>query len=307
MGIGTVNVPGLGRSGIPEAPLDGEKYLRQSGAWSALTEIGNLANLATTAKTDLVAAINEIVSFSKALKEGTGAGLHNSIYRGKYLGDHVTAEQWAAIQAGTFDDLWVGDYWTIGGHNWRIADFDYFHFGNGAHHIVIVPDSALYQAKMNDTNTTEGGYAGSKMHTTNLEQAKTLIANAFGAAHIMRHELSFSNTVTNGVVTGVAQFECTVELMSERMVYGCSIASGNGFNGTTYNVAWTEMKSQLALFRHRADMIGISGFTWLYDVGKTDRWCCLYDDLTYCGIAHYGAPSAEMGVRPYVCIYQATA
>lgn len=40
---------------------------------------------------------------------------HNSIYRGKYLGSSVTAEQYLAISTGAFTDLYIGDYWTIGG------------------------------------------------------------------------------------------------------------------------------------------------------------------------------------------------
>lgn len=54
------------------------------------------------------------------------AGAHNGIYRGKFLGNSVTAAQYAAIAAGTFEDLYIGDYWTIGGVNWRIAAFDYY-------------------------------------------------------------------------------------------------------------------------------------------------------------------------------------
>lgn len=45
------------------------------------------------------------------------AGAHNAIYRGKSLGSTVTTAQYAAIKAGTFDDLYIGDYWTIGGVN----------------------------------------------------------------------------------------------------------------------------------------------------------------------------------------------
>ena len=53
------------------------------------------------------------------------AGFHNSIYRGKNLGSSVSAEQWAQIGAGTFDDMFIGDYWVINGVTWRIAAFDY--------------------------------------------------------------------------------------------------------------------------------------------------------------------------------------
>ena len=78
----------------------------------------------------------------------------NGLYRGKFLGNSLTSAQSAAIQAGTFDDLYIGDYWTINGVNYRIAAFDYYYqCGDGynantnptgstvtTHHGVGVPD-----------------------------------------------------------------------------------------------------------------------------------------------------------------------
>ena len=105
-----------------------------------------------------------------AAKEFAGlvsAMQHRNVFRGKNLGTSVTAAQKAAIQNGTFDDLFIGDYWVINGVNWTIADMDYwYNCGDTAftrHHLVIIPGGQLYSAKMNDTNTTEGGYFGSKM------------------------------------------------------------------------------------------------------------------------------------------------
>lgn len=120
------------------------------------------------------------------------AGAHNAIYRGKSLGSTVTTAQYAAIKAGTFDDLYIGDYWTIGGVNYRIAAFDYY-LNSGdtsctTHHVVIVPDTCLYNAAMNSTNTTTGGYVGSAMYTANLEQAKTTIKGAF-SGHVLKHRI----------------------------------------------------------------------------------------------------------------------
>lgn len=90
----------------------------------------------------------------------SNAGAHNAIYRGKSLGSTVTTAQYAAIKAGTFDDLYIGDYWTIGGVNYRIAAFDYY-LNSGdtnctTHHVVIVPDTCLYNAQMH--NTSSGGW-----------------------------------------------------------------------------------------------------------------------------------------------------
>ena len=80
----------------------------------------------------------------------SGSGSHNAIYRGKNLGTTVTTAQYSAISAGTFTDLFIGDYWVINGVNWRIAAFDYwYNKGDTAcstHHVVVVPDSSLGSA-----------------------------------------------------------------------------------------------------------------------------------------------------------------
>ena len=66
------------------------------------------------------------------------AGFHNSLYRGKKLGTSVSAEQYAQISAGTFDDMFIGDYWEINSVIWRIAAFDYWlHSGDTNFNIGI--------------------------------------------------------------------------------------------------------------------------------------------------------------------------
>lgn len=226
---------------------------------------------------------------------GTGAGFHNSIYRGKNLGASVTAAQWGAIGAGTFDDLWIGDYWNIGGVIWRIADFDYFYsYGDtvcNIHHAVIVPDSAYYSAQMNATDTTVGGYLGSKMHTENLEEAKTKITSAFGASHILEYRVLLSNVVTNGIEGGFTWTTCSVELMSERMVYGNNVAK-------PYVPMGSMSESQLALFRLRHDMINNKSWFWLRDVVTAASFA--YNNTA--GIAYSIKASNIAGVRPYFAI-----
>ena len=52
--------------------------------------------------------------------------LRNNIYRGKCLGETPTDEQYAAIAAGTFDDMFIGDYWLKDGVYYRILDINYY-------------------------------------------------------------------------------------------------------------------------------------------------------------------------------------
>lgn len=248
--------------------------------------------------------------------EETGAGYHNSVHRGKYLGTSVTEAQWAAIKAGTFEDLYIGDYWIINGIVWRIAAFDYYlNCGDAicaVHHVVVVPDQALYNAQMNNTesgdyvdgdpaNTTAGGYVGSDMRTQNLEKAKTIISEAFGEEHILKHRRLLSNAVTNGYTSGHAWYDSTVELMTERNVYGNSVFS-NFLNGTNHSYNYTIDKTQFPLFAFRPDLItSTRAWYWLMDVATSSDFAYVPGN----GAAHCYPASYAGGVRPDFSIYQA--
>ena len=230
------------------------------------------------------------------------AGSHNSIYRGKSLGSTVTTEQWNAIQAGTFEDLYIGDYWTINGVNWRIAAFDYFYnTGNsefGKHHVVIVPDTSLYTYVMNDTNITTGAYIGSKMYTEGLNQAKTNIQTAFGAEHVLSHRIYLQNATLNGKASGGEWVDSIVDLMCEHMVYGSGVFSPVSDGSETPNNFLVE-KSQLPLFALDPAKINIRSIScWLRDVITSSHFASVLS----LGYANYTAASYELGVRPYFCV-----
>ena len=238
------------------------------------------------------------------------AGAHNAIYRGKSLGSTVTTAQYAAIKAGTFDDLYIGDYWTIGGVNYRIAAFDYY-LNSGdtnctTHHVVIVPDTCLYNAQMHNTssggwengaaNTTAGGYVGSDMYKSNLEQAKTTIKSAF-SGHVLKHRIYLTNAVANGRASGGAWCDSEVDLMCEQMVYGSGIFSPVS-DGSNVPANYRVEKSQLPLFQHEPSRICNRNNWWLRDVITASGSA----DVSDTGYATYGNASNSYGVRPAFCI-----
>lgn len=230
----------------------------------------------------------------------TNAGAHNAIYRGKFLGNKVTDEQYAAISAGTFDDLYIGDYWTIGGVNYRIAAFDYYlNSGDTActtHHAVIVPDTSLYNAAMNGTNTTNGGYVGSAMYKSNLEQAKTIIKSAF-SGHVLKHRIYLTNAVANGRASGGAWCDSEVDLMCEQMAYGSGIFSPVS-NGSDVPFNYRVEKFQLPLFQHEPSCICKRATWWLRDVITVSSFTNVAND-SYAG---YSNATYSFGVRPAFCI-----
>ena len=185
--------------------------------------------------------------------KGTGAELHNSISRGKNLGTTITAEQSAAIADGSFNDIWIGDYWegtytyTYGGQSytqsvkWVVMDCDYEYNVNqkyqgslGTHHVAVMPSAGLYEGQVYPQSewAKAGGYAATAMHTTGLERAKALINAAFGSGHILPHYTylssaravdSQSNPQTGsndylGRVTAVTAVQVTVELPAVQML-----------------------------------------------------------------------------------------
>jgi len=224
-----------------------------------------------------------------------GAGFHNSIYRGKFLGNEVTSEQWDRIADGTFRDMYIGDYWTINGTTYLIAAFNYYrNVGRpnlSANHITLVPAGRLYTHRMNPTGTTEGGYVGSEMYTTGLEQAKAKIHADF-AGHVVNHRRFLSTGVSNGQAISAAWSDSDVELMNEVMAFG-SIVNGEGGR---YNIG--AEKSQLPLFALRPDLLNIRAPWWLRDVCSAENFAYVHD---------YGAPlirgaNRAQGVRPVFSI-----
>lgn len=222
------------------------------------------------------------------------------IYRGKNLGAVVTEEQKANIKNGTFKGFFLGDYWTIGSYTWRIVDFDYwYNCGDTAFttpHLVIMPDKPLYNAQMNETNITTGGYTGSLMYTENLDQAKTLAASAFGDL-ILTHREYLTNAVTDGHASAGAWFDSTLDLPNEIMMYGCHVYAAMN-NGTVIPTNYTIGKTQLALFTVVPKLISNRATFWLRDVVSSAYFACVHGN----GFTYYYGASNSFGVRPVFAI-----
>jgi len=245
---------------------------------------------------------NALAKILKAAGESDSmAGIRNGFYRGKKLGTELTPEQSATIQAGIFDDMFIGDYWEIGGFKWRIAHFDYW-LRTGSteqtnHHVVIVPDENLYNAQMNTSNVTTGGYIGSAMYTTNLASAKATVNSAFGSAHVLPIKKYLTNSVSSNIANNWSEVEETVGLMNESMVYGAPINSKPVADSINFNVGYE--KTQLALFKLRPELITNRGNWWLRCVVGAARFAFVNSS----GVASYNDASTSYGVRPAFAIH----
>lgn len=242
--------------------------------------------------TKKITASNAAVEFAGLISPAN----HRNIFRGKNLGSSVTAAQKAAISNGSFDDLFIGDYWTINNVRYDIADMDYW-YNTGSpslcrtHHLVLMPHESMGNGVMNDTNTTEGGYIGSKMYLEVLVPIRNMINSSFPNM-ILSHREYFVNAVNDDGYPSAATWEdSTIDLMNEIMIHGSYICAAGV--GDSSKMIGTIDNRQLALFRlARSSDIGLAGI-WLRDI-SSDRYFC---SLTV-GMASSNSATTERGIAP---------
>ena len=185
--------------------------LKAAGEWSsASSRLTTLESAKTSHDTSIATLTNRSRGF-----EVDSANAHNSIYRGKNLGTQITDAQWEAVSAGTFEDLYIGDYWTINGYQYIIAAFNWCDIGGN---FMILWQFTSATAVANGTDhpssfspladgtavTISTGIAGSHWYETLVANDEVLEQN-FGD-HLIRNSsvlFSTSTAVSNGRITGV--------------------------------------------------------------------------------------------------------
>lgn len=179
---------------------------------------------------------------------------HRSIYRGKNLGNILTQEQKEHIADGTFEDMYIGDYWVDSeGNEWLIADINYLRGSYNTPNLVVVPRKGLYGYHMHTekVGTTAIPYIKTDMFANGLTKAKNLLTSLFGEDHLFsRSWIVFTNVTSTNKSFGNIDSFC--DLMSLDMIYGYS--SYQDVNGVAGVVPTTESK-QLPLFAMRPDLI----------------------------------------------------
>lgn len=244
-----------------------------------------------------------------AFDNGTvSANIANGTFKDIFLGDYITKQ--VTIPRVLADDgtteLFAGGTYTV---NWVIADCDYWINRGGtattAHHVAIVPQVPIFDARMNPANTTEGGYAGSEMYKETIPACATGIVNAFGSDHI----LTFSDHLTqdlnaSAVSSGITVFtgapnwegewysqQCN--LLSEAMVYDGPHCASSALD----NIMAIR---QMSAFRLSERLINYNRtWWWLRDVVSSSAFASVYGRV---GASAYLASSAHVGVRPFALL-----
>lgn len=241
-----------------------------------------------------------------------GAQTHANIFRGQNLGA-LNATHIANIQNGTFHDMFIGDYFTINGSSYVIADINYKK-GHGdtislGNHLLLMPTdwSKTPTQKlapdnktthyMNDTDTTAGGFAGTKLYKTYLPQIQQKLEADFGSHLVQFREVVSTHVDDSGAPDQAEWRDAKAMIPSEVMIFG-TMVNGNNKNGSWYNVG--DDACQLALMRlnseernfHRSNI-------WLRDIHSASEFA----DASSNGVASWGVASDPWhGVRAFFLI-----
>lgn len=274
------------------------KRIDELEALSEVAADGQLLYYAADGKATNKVTMDDILNYIRFVSP-------NSIFRGKYLGDTVTDEQLEDISSGAFKLVQLGDYWTMGGHNWRNWGANSFlHKGDTEltkNHIVVMPDDNLLKSDgstthyMNDTKTTDGGYKGSKLRGTYVPQMVTTITGLFGADHVLSHRELISNTVASGTASNWEWVDSQVEIPTEVMMYGSTVWDNSGYNtGANYPILPLAAVRPNFVVSRRSN--GDRENSWFRDVASASGFARV-DNSGYAGYAD--AAAEWVGVRPY--------
>lgn len=296
-----------------QVPTWAEHQALESSLNGALTSLENSKAVRYDAAQSLTAA-QKIQVFSNIFGANNNAGFHNSFFRGKSLGTSFTTAQHNAISAGTFDDMFIGDYWTIGGIDYVICHFDYYYRCSDSdinyHHIVVMPRGVMTGLSVtktsaetsdgyyqwNETNTTSGGYIASRMRTVIMPACDTKVKAAFGSSYVKTISELYPNghDASTGRATEWAwtSTDLACDLCNETMVYGAQVWSISNDGRPGYEVGID--KWQLAIFRLYPAFANIRATWWLRSVSSATNAAYVLSG----GGAIYTGASCALGVRP---------
>lgn len=244
------------------------------------------------------------------------ASMRRNVFRGKFIGTSYTAAQQEAVSSGSFEDLYLGDYWTINDMNWRIVDFDYY-YNVGykrirTHHVVVMPDNVLRSGAMNNDffKANAGAYFGSDMRTQHLPPMLTAVSAAFPNDRIMDMSLWLNSSMMQapqGTVPGPSgvYVDTKLELPSQIMIFGSSAMQPVSYGGNIPPGVVIEAGNQLALFRLAPWFVPIgevnegASVQWTRDVLSPVIWSVV---TSYGQLAHGVSNITGHGFRPYFCL-----
>lgn len=240
-----------------------KKYqLQSNGLWADITQNNGVYTLPAASASSLggiIVGSGLSIDSNGVLSSSGGASMpytnHNGGIRGNNLGSSYTVEQKAAIAAGTFEDIYVGDYWELNGKKYRVADIDTFYLqGNpqeSNHHVVIMPD----ELSSSGYNIDNIHYGLSNLCTSVLPSLASGFEIDFGGTYLVNH-----NFVVDRGGTNQEWIALKAMIPSIHNIFG-------GVTVTPPGETWeSRQPNQFALFRYKPEFIATQN-------SSVNFWC----------------------------------
>ena len=148
--------------------------------------IGTMSSLITPQTSDLVTAVNSVHEYVEGFENMPIWQKRKLQIRGECIGTHPTAAQLDSIKNGTFDDMYLGDYWedeyTYEHYDessltrtlrWTIVDFY-------TTRVTVWCSTSIMEGPFWDANTMNHGYRGSFLYTTIMPKVFNVVQQCFG-------------------------------------------------------------------------------------------------------------------------------
>lgn len=213
--------------------------------------------------------------------------MHKNIIRGRNLGVRISPEQHKAITSGTFEGLWLGDYWFNNNMAWRIVDFNYWNVNNAlpTPHIVVMPDRPLYRQQMYDTTASStNSFWGSKVWQS-INGCDDYVIRVFDSNTIRLHVDSYQSQMNEGggfvsptIKSKSIDPRVKYIIPNEIMIYGTRVSATSGIGSDGL---------------HEVSSRQLQLFSMGWSPGDSDFWL---RDQTYINTySVYGAEASNIG------------
>lgn len=201
-------------------------------------------------------AIKAITSGTLEVLITNNIAAHRSIYRNKNLvgtadSPFASIEALAeAVAANDFENIFVGDFFDISLPATSLSsvqtvrlvvmDINYYMICSALRftkpHLILMPQDCLVNdAKMNDSDSTSGGYMVSKMHTTILPVYENAFKRILGESHVLAHPEYISTNIEVSDDSSEAdatwtKADITLRLANSDMAFGTYVLSGSKYD-----------------------------------------------------------------------------
>lgn len=227
--------------------------------------------------------------------------VHNQIVRGSSLGNEFRQNHKDAIRTGSFQDLWLGDYWLYNNVRWMIVDFNYFRGTEESvkNHIVVMPDRSLSASSATKAEDPLKNYCDSLMYDA-AAKLKPQFAALFGDEYIMGHKDVLANTYAGSATFPYTSDQVLVRggiystIPDEVMMFGARLMAPvqAGRDAASHITG-----KQFSYYRQGMGIPNPHQIFWLRDKCWYNYFTCWADYRLSSRIWNTTA-----GLRPFVCI-----